>query len=92
MDLDALLLHYFGTADVEELTEGDLEAGIERARITLGTERDPGRRFALWAFLHALGHAPDPTATFKNLAERKLAEDYAWEADKIAYRADQQSR
>lgn len=88
MDLDALLNHYFGTTDLHALEESDFESGVERIRIALGTERDPGRRFALWTFLHALGSAPDPAAVFKDLSERKAAEAYAWEAGRIAHRDD----
>lgn len=83
MDLDALLLHYFGTDDLDALDEGAIEAGRERAAIAFGTEGDPGRRFALWILLHALGSAPDPETAFKNPADRKAAEDYAWAAARM---------
>lgn len=86
MDLDAMLSHYFGTTDLDRVDEAVFEAGVERARITFGTERDPGRRFALWTFLHAIGHAPDPATAFKDPRERKAAEDYAWAAERIARR------
>lgn len=77
MDFDDLLLRYFGVADLDALDPAALEDGCERIRVALGTERDAGRRFALWALLHALGDPPDPAVTFKNPAERRAAEDYA---------------
>ena len=83
MDLDALLDHFFGTADLDDLDEAAIEAGRERASIAFGTERDPGRRFALWILLHATGGAPDPSIAFKNAADRKAAEDYAWAARRM---------
>lgn len=83
MDLDAMLTHYFGTADLDAIGKADFEAGIERARIAFGTERDAGRRFAIWTFLHAVGSAPDPAVAFKDAGERKAAEDYAWAAGRI---------
>ena len=57
MDLDALLQNYFGTADLDTLDEDAIEAGRERVAVAFGTERDSGRRFALWIVLHALGDA-----------------------------------
>lgn len=86
MDLDAMLAHYFGTTDLDAIDEAAFEAGIERAGIAFGTERDAGRRFAIWAFLHALGVAPDPAVAFKDARERKAAEDYAWAAGRIERR------
>jgi len=83
MDLDALLFHYFGTEDLEALDEHEIEAGRERVAIAFGTEREPGRRFALWILLHALGSAPDPEAAFDNPKDRKAAEDYAWAARRL---------
>jgi hypothetical protein len=82
MDLDALLLHYFGTDDLDTLDEAAIETGRERVAIAFGTERDPGRRFALWILLHALGSAPDP-GLFEDPKDRKAAEDYAWAARRL---------
>ncbi|WP_245841772.1 hypothetical protein [Sphingomonas lenta] len=83
MDLDDLLIRYFGTADLDALAPEALADGKERIRVALGTDRDAGRRFALWALLHALGDAPDPAAVFKNPAERRAAEDYARAAERL---------
>ena len=83
MDLDALLTHFFGTADLDDLDDAAIEAGRDRASIAFGTERDAGRRFALWILLHATGGAPDPATAFKNAADRKAAEDYDWAARRM---------
>lgn len=83
MDLDALLSHYFGTDDLDSLDEAAIEAGHERVAIAFGTEREAGRRFALWIVLHALGSAPDPETAFKDPKDRKAAEDYAWAARRM---------
>jgi hypothetical protein len=86
MDLDELLQHYFGTAEIGTLDRTALERARERLAIDFGTEREPGRRFALWTLLHAIGAAPDPATAFRNPAERKAAEDYAWAAERIGRR------
>jgi len=83
MDLDALLDHFFGTDDLDSLDDVTIEAGRQRIEIAFGTERDAGRRFALWILLHALGAAPDPVTGFKDPKERKAAEDYAWAARRM---------
>ena len=77
MDLDALLHHFFGTTELDTLDERALELGIERLGTAFGTEQEPGRRFALWTLLHALGEAPDPAIAFKDSRERAAAEAYA---------------
>jgi hypothetical protein len=77
MDLDALLYHYFGVDDLEAIRADAFATGRERLGIDLGIERDPGRRFALWALMHGLGIAPEPIDTFKNPRERQAAETYA---------------
>ena len=86
MDLDELLQNYFGSTDITALDEAAIEQACERIAIAFGTERDAGRKFALWALLHALGSAPDPATAFKDPAERAAAEDYAWAAERIGRR------
>lgn len=86
MDLDSLLRHYFGSAELDAISAADFETGLERARIAFGVEHEASRRFALWALLHALGEAPDPAKAFKDPQIRKAAEDYAWAAGRIEYR------
>lgn len=77
MDLDALILHFFGTDDPAALTEADYELAIERLKIGFGVEREPGRKFALWTLLDALGVAPLPADAFaKEPALKAAAEDY----------------
>lgn len=86
MDLEALLFHYFGTDDLDGLDDRTIELGKERVLIAFGTERERGRRFALWILLDALGAAPEPDVAFKDPADRKAAEDYAWAARRIERR------
>lgn len=86
MDLDDLLLHYFGTASLDALDEEALETGRERVAIAFGTEQERGRRFALWILLEALGSAPDPADAFEDERDRKAAEDYLWAARRMERR------
>lgn len=86
MDLEALLHHYFGTEDLDALDESAIDDGRQRVEIAFGTERDSGRRFALWIVLHALGAAPEPEIAFKDAKDRKAAEDYAWAAHRMERR------
>jgi hypothetical protein len=83
MDLDALLLHYFGTTDLDALDDDALDEGHRKVTLAFAVEREPGRRFALWIVLHALGDAPSPEKAFKNPAERRAAEDYARAANRL---------
>ncbi|MFM2300881.1 MAG: hypothetical protein RLZZ84_617 [Pseudomonadota bacterium] len=77
MDLDALILHFFGTEDPAQLTETDYALSVERLKIGFGVEREPGRKFALWTLLDALGDAPLPADAFaKEPALKAAAEDY----------------
>ena len=82
MDLDALLHHYFGSNDLTAIDETAFDTASQRIGIDFGVERDPGRRFALWALMYSLGIAPDPTRAFKDARERMAAEAYARMADR----------
>jgi hypothetical protein len=82
MDLDALLHHYFGSTDLTTIDEAGFDAGSQRIGIDFGVERDPGRRFALWALMYSLGIAPEPARAFKDARERMAAEAYARMADR----------
>lgn len=73
MDLDDLLLRYFGTSDLAAISPAVQEAAADRLRVDLGLEKDRGRRFALWAVLHMLGQAPDLDVAFKDEADREAA-------------------
>lgn len=77
MDLEALLVHFFGTDDPATLTENEFDRAIERLKIGFGVERDAGRKFALWTLLHAFDHAPLPAEAFpKDPKLKAAAEDY----------------
>ncbi len=77
MDLDALILHFFGTEDPAELTETDYDRALEKLKIAFGVERDVGRKFALWTLMDALGVAPLPAEAFaKEPLLKAAAEDY----------------
>jgi hypothetical protein len=76
MDLEALLIHYFGTTDLETLDAGQMVRGREKLALDFGVEAEPGRRFALWALLDALGDAPAPAEAFDDPALRRAADNY----------------
>ena len=86
MDLDALLHHYFGTAELDALSAAELTRGRERLAVDFGTEREPSRRFALWVLMESLGTAPPPAEAFDEEPElRRAAEDYlsvAWKLER----------
>lgn len=88
MDLDLLLRHYFGADDPEAIDPVAFAMGKEKLAVDFGVERDPGRRFALWTLMDALGVAPPPAEAFKkDPALRRAAEDYltaAWKAERDA--------
>jgi hypothetical protein len=73
MDLDDLLQRYFATSDFSGISPAVLEAGIDRLLVDFGLEIDPARRFALWALLYMLGHAPDLEVAFEEEADRDAA-------------------
>jgi hypothetical protein len=82
MELDDLLVRYFGCADAADISPQALAPGIERMRVDLGLEKDRGRRFALWALMHMLGRAPDLDIAFKDEADRNAARDFMDLADR----------
>ena len=73
MDFDDLLVRYFGTSDLAEVSPAVQAAGIDRLRVEFGLETDRGRKFALWSLLHMLGQAPDLDVAFKDEADREAA-------------------
>ena len=75
MELDTLLAHFFGTDDPSTLTEAEFDRAIEQLRIGFGVEREPGRKFALWCLLEALGTAPRPADAFPKDPKLKAAAD-----------------
>ncbi|HVR90672.1 MAG TPA: hypothetical protein VHG29_06225 [Novosphingobium sp.] len=77
MDLDALIEFFFETGDPQGLSPADYDRGIERLSIAFGVEREPGRKFALWTLMEALGIAPLPAEAFaKEPALREAADAY----------------
>ena len=75
MDLDTLLQHFFGTDDPSALSEEEYERAIGQLKIGFGVEREPGRRFALWCLMEALGIAPLPAEAFAKEPKLKAAAD-----------------
>ena len=75
MDLDTLLRHFFGTDDPSQLSEDEYDRAIGQLKIGFGVEREPGRRFALWCLMEALGIAPLPADAFAKEPKLKAAAD-----------------
>ena len=73
MNFDDLLLRYFGSSNLSEVSAAVEVAGIDRLRVDFGLERDRAHRFALWSVLYILGHAPDMDVAFKEEADREAA-------------------
>jgi hypothetical protein len=76
VNFDDQIRRYFGVSDITSVPPEALAAGIERMQVDLGLERDRGRRFALWALLFMLGHAPDLDVTFADAADRDAARTF----------------
>ncbi len=76
MNFEDQLRRYFGTTDPGEIEPAALAAGIERMQVDLGLEKDRGRRFALWAFMHMFGAAPDLGIAFADEADREAARNF----------------
>ena len=76
MQLDDLLQRYFATTDLSEVAPDTLSAGIEHCRVDLGLEKDRGKRFALWSFLHMFGSAPDLDVAFESEEDREAARNF----------------
>ncbi len=75
MELDTLLRHFFGTDDPSQLNEDEYDRAIGQLKIGFGVEREPGRRFALWCLMEALGIAPLPAEAFAKEPKLKAAAD-----------------
>ena len=76
MNLDDLLLRYFGTADFTNVNPEAQAAGAERMQVDFGLEKDRGKRFALWALMHMLGIAPDLDVAFAEPEDRDAARNF----------------
>ena len=84
VDLDALIEHYFGPGDLEALAPETLARGREALTIDFGKEQEPGRKFALWVLMEALGFAPLPAEAFPKHPElKRAAEDYLTAAERM---------
>ena len=84
MDLDSLLIRYFDTADLAQVSPDRLVAGREALTIDLGLEGDPGRKFALWVLLDGIGAAPLPADAFPKHPElKRAAEDYLSASERL---------
>ncbi|AKM08998.1 hypothetical protein [Croceicoccus naphthovorans] len=73
MQFDDLMLRYFGTNDMNAIAPGGREAGIDRMRVDFGLERDPAKRFVIWALLAMNDAEPDLSEAFETEAEREAA-------------------
>jgi hypothetical protein len=77
VELDGLIDHFFGTDDPASLSEAAFARALEKLTIAFGVEREPGRKFALWTLMEALGVAPLPAEAFAKEPQLKAAaEDY----------------
>ncbi|MBS0505352.1 MAG: hypothetical protein JSS55_16470 [Proteobacteria bacterium] len=84
MDLDGLFLHYFGTGDLATLSPDALARGREGLAVDFGKEQEPGRKFALWVLMDALGFAPLPADAFGKHPElKRAAEDYLTASERM---------
>jgi hypothetical protein len=84
MDLNALLHHYLGNADLTEVTPEALAGGREALAIDFGREQEPGRKFALWVVMDALGVAPLAAEAFpKHPTLQRAAEDYLTASERL---------
>ena len=84
MELDTLLRHFFGSDDPSQLSEDEYDRAIGQLKIGFGVEREPGRRFALWCLMEALGIAPLPAEAFaKEPKLREAADAYLSAAFRI---------
>ena len=82
MDLDHLLVRFFGTSEIAGLTPEQLAAGAERLQLQFGLEKDGGRRFALWSLMYMLGMAPEIEIAFYKDADRDAAREFMNMADR----------
>jgi hypothetical protein len=82
MDFDQLLVGFFGTSELADLSPDQLASGVDRLRLQFGLERDGGRRFALWCLAYMLGVAPDLDVAFEHKTDREAARDFMDSVDR----------
>lgn len=73
MTFDDQLERYFGTRDLNAVSEAALAAGIERMAVDFGLATDRRQKFALWCLLFTLSHAPDVDDSFEDRETQDLA-------------------
>ena len=84
MDLDTMLTHYFGAADLTAVDPARLQEGREALALDFGLEREPGRKFALWVLLETIGAAPLPAEAFPDHPQlKRAAEDYLSTSERL---------
>ncbi len=76
MDMDTMLLRYFGTSALEEVKPEAIPAATERMLVDFGLQKDRSKRFALWSLLYMLGSAPDLDVAFKEHEDREAARNF----------------
>lgn len=73
MQFDDLMRRYYGTIEMADIPVAAREAAVDRMRVDFGLEKDPNRRFVLWAFMAMHDAEPDISDAFKVEAEREAA-------------------
>lgn len=76
MTFDDQLERYFGTRDLDRISEANLGAAIERMLVDIGLCDDLPQKFALWCLLFTLGHAPDVDTMFDDSKTREMARKF----------------
>jgi len=76
MDMENLLLRYFGTVDLTQVKVDAIPAATERMLVDFGIEKDRGKKFALWSLLFMLDTAPDLDVAFEDEADREAARNF----------------
>lgn len=76
MDMNNLLLRYFGTPELADVQVDAIPAAIDRMQVDLGLEKDLNNRFVLWSLLHMLDAAPDLDVAFEDEADREAARNF----------------
>ncbi len=76
MTFDDQLERYFGTRDLDTISEANLDGGIEHMLVDIGLASDSRQKFALWCLLFTLGRAPDVDTTFEDAETRAMARQF----------------
>lgn len=76
MDLDELLIEYFGGTQPSRMSVAAQARGVERLQTDFRFEQDRGRRFALWALMHMLGVSPAVEEAFDEAGDIAAAYNF----------------